>query len=246
MQMHDTSLGLEPGTVYRAEGSGPHGPVVFSFAFTTRHSDPTIRGATDAPRLMQELRGVGPEPQVLRLRQVHGTQVQSLAAATAGCEADGWLLDRPQPEVAAILVADCLPVALFAPSLGLAALAHCGHRGLSGRLLEAAARILRAQDAGAPLEAWLGPCIGACCYQVQADVADRFAAWPDALGPDPVRGFRLDLQKAAQLQLTELGVTLRGAVRECTHCRPERYWSYRRGDRNGGRQSLLGTLQRRP
>jgi hypothetical protein len=218
MQQQPVVRELSPDTPYSAASDG----LVFSFTFTSRQT-------------------CGREACALALRQVHGIGLQAVRPEHAGRAADGWIFEGPREESAAIFVADCLPVALFAPEAGRAAIAHCGHRGLSGRILYAAA----ARLGHGRLQAWLGPCIGRCCYQVQADVADRFAAWPESLAPHPDRGWRLDLQRAAALQLGEIGAEVGGAVPDCTHCAPGRYHSFRRdGAGSDGRQSLVATLRR--
>jgi polyphenol oxidase len=216
---------------------------LFSFAFTTRAlavPRDGVLGAPGAGRGEELLRELGAPEALLTLRQVHGNRLESVRPENAGREADGWLFEGPGRPAAAIFVADCLPVALFDRGGGRAALVHCGHRGLSARILEQAVRGLEPADE--PL-AWLGPCIRTCCYQVQADVADNFVDVPEALSPHPAGGWRLDLQKVAARQLSRLGARVAGAVQECTHCEAERYYSYRRGDREGGRHALVGTLR---
>lgn len=216
---------LQPDTVYRAATDGR----VFSFCFTTR----TRAGAADA---------------VLGLRQVHGCRLETVTPTAAGSEADGWVFDAPSRHHAAIRVADCLPVALYNPLSAKAAIVHCGHRGLSGGILQEAVLRLGGTrkaglEAGGTLQAWLGPCIGPCCYQVQMDVAERFADWPQALSTHPEIGYWLDLRAVAAAQLAELGAKVLGVVEECTYCRPDLYHSYRReGAGNNGRQSLIASL----
>jgi len=131
-----------------------------------------------------------PEPGPLRVRQVHGTRVVTPDEAPA--DADGFLLLAGDPW-AAISVADCAPVALFARDGSQGALVHSGWRGARDGIAPHAAERLRAR--GVPLAeivAFIGPCIHACCYPVGPEVTRAFPA--EALRPH-ADGMALDLPR---------------------------------------------------
>jgi YfiH family protein len=103
---------------------------------------------------------IGAQP--VWLRQVHGCHVLRVSASDAlqgPATADAaW---TSEPGVAcSVLVADCLPVLLAAPT-GVAA-AHAGWRGLAAGVLEGTVQALCDGTGTTPdaLCAWLGPCIG--------------------------------------------------------------------------------------
>jgi YfiH family protein len=238
LEARSAAAPMQPDTIYSYQGEADGSGTVFAFAFTTKD--------TEARAELHEVLDLD-DGRLHTLRQVHGRRVAPVRRESVNSEADGWLFDQPSPAVAAVFVADCLPVALYAPTQGRAALAHCGHRGLSGRILEEAVRLLRNGAPDAPVAAWLGPCIRPCCYQVQEDVARHFTTWPAALADHPQGGYRLNLQRVAELQLAELAADVAGAVPECTYCHAGRYWSYRRdGAGSRGRQSVVATLRKLP
>src|SRR5437868_8024372 len=107
-------------------------------------------------------------------RQVHGRSV--LCAGTPGVqvpEADAVVVRQPD-RPAAVLVADCVPIALAGP--GVAAAVHAGWRGLCAGVIEAAVAAARPRDSSSGgLSAWIGPCIGPCCFEVGPEVPERFA-----------------------------------------------------------------------
>jgi copper oxidase (laccase) domain-containing protein len=69
-----------------------------------------------------------------------------------------------------VRTADCLPLVLASPGEGIAVV-HAGWRGLAAGIVEAAVATFRKPEA---LAAVLGPAIGPCCFEVGAEVADRF------------------------------------------------------------------------
>jgi YfiH family protein len=170
------------------------------------------------------------------VRQVHGRGV--VCADVTGArlpEADAVVVREPD-RPAAVLVADCVPIALSGP--GVAAAVHAGWRGLCAGVIEAAVATA-APSSG--LSAWIGPCIGPCCFEVGAEVPEQFAAGHPA-APDcceQVAGrLHFDLPKAAASVLEACGVEVSGALDvPCTRCDP-RFFSHRR-DGTLERQALI-------
>jgi purine-nucleoside/S-methyl-5'-thioadenosine phosphorylase / adenosine deaminase len=113
-----------------------------------------------------------------RLRQVHGNRTVRAAMPTPAtlAEADIAITDELAIGVA-VQAADCVPLLLVDRRSGAVAAAHAGWRGMAARVPRSvvaamhAAFSTRAED----LIAALGPSIGACCYEVGADVYDAFA-----------------------------------------------------------------------
>lgn len=149
------------------------------------------------------------------------------------------------------LVADCLPIALVDPVQGVVAAVHAGWRGLAGEgptgILENTLSLMRESWKCDPadVQAWIGPAIGACCYEVGEEVAARF--------PGHVRhvdgSLRLDLRGAARSRLPGCGIH-DNAITElplCTSCREDLFFSHRRATRSGetttGRQGMFVWLE---
>ncbi|MEM6708233.1 MAG: laccase domain-containing protein [Pseudomonadota bacterium] len=92
-----------------------------------------------------------------------------------GPVADGCLVSE-SGQAAAVLTADCLPVALWADVVGgPVACVHAGWQGLYNGILERAVRALRKHVALAvPLQGWIGPAICGAHYEVARPLALRF------------------------------------------------------------------------
>jgi polyphenol oxidase len=131
-----------------------------------------------------------------------------------------------------VLTADCLPVALSGP--GGVAILHCGWRGLAAGILAAGAEAVAATDAA------VGPGIGACCYEVGAEVRGAFAG----LGDEVTSGRMLDLTEVARRLLREAGVERVEAADLCTSCEPGLFFSHRRDAGRTGRQAGLAWIER--
>jgi YfiH family protein len=166
-------------------------------------------------------------------KQVHGTRVITVDAATAGdaiAEADG-VATASRDLVALVLTADCLPVALATPKA--IAMLHAGWKGLADGVLGAGVEALRALDPGGAIHAAIGPAAGGCCYEVGDEVAARF---PDA----PRRADRtIDLKAIAARRLAAAGVAQVHDVGRCTMCEPGAFFSHRASGPVTGRQGGL-------
>jgi hypothetical protein len=182
------------------------------------------RGAPGLARLLPS--GVSPA----WLRQVHGARAREARPGPCG---DGDALLVAGPGVAAIVaVADCVPVLVSTPGGALAI--HAGWRGLVAGVVDAA---LARTEAPERANAWIGPAIGPCCYEVGLDVAERVAAVSDRSVVRPGPGLRphLDLASAAAAQLVAAGVRSIRHFDLCTRCHPELLWSHRREGESAGR-----------
>ena len=187
------------------------------------------------------------------LKQVHGSEVLVLDAATADGRGADACVTVQRHIACTIMVADCLPVLMTTEDGGVVAAAHAGWRGLAGvgtyagertgrGVLESAhesfsplAPVKRAQ-AAMKIIAWLGPCIGPSAFEVGEEVkaafemtqpqASRFFA---SAGPGK---YRADLAGLARHRLQALGVAdIYGNDSSpgwCTASNPSRFFSHRR------------------
>ena len=135
----------------------------------------------------------------------------------------------------AVLVADCLPIALADPQTATLVAVHAGWRGLAAGVLR---RALEEFD-GPPLAA-IGPAIGPCHYEVGYEVVDAVAAGTGGAARVERRDGRiyLDLPGTAAAVLGSMGVEGIERAELCTACEPNRLFSHRR-DGPTGRQALV-------
>jgi len=185
----------------------------------------------------ETLRRLAPAaPAVAWPRQVHSARV--LAAGGPGCRGDGdALVSTGEGLALCVVTADCVPVLLAGPRhqiTGLAAV-HAGWRGIASGVI--AATLAALPGALREWSAWVGPAIGACCYEVGPEVAGQVTAASDpaVARPGPAGKPHLDLHAAVRWQLAAAGVGEVVCVPGCTRCDEERLWSYRRDGKQAGR-----------
>lgn len=177
-----------------------------------------------------------PAQKILHFHQVHSDTLLSItdASVARACaqqpiqDADGWLLTPfPTGWGAAIVTADCVPVFVWSEDGQVAALAHCGWRGVVKGLAGKAARLLAKDTPASQLNAWLGPHIQTCCFEVQADVAVQFP--PDCVTNKGGKLF-VDLSAAIIQQLVQAGLakTAIHAPYYCTCGDRGNFFSWRR------------------
>jgi polyphenol oxidase len=229
-----------PGAVFVARDEPAGVLVAVSEGGTAPHGTPSPT-AFLARRFAQTL-GVSDLP-IVRASQVHGARVVTVTEPPprgdirdAGpCDA---LVTRLSGVALAVQTADCVPVLLAARD-AVGAI-HAGWRGAAADVTGVATEALIAiTDDPSSARAWLGPSIGACCYEVGREVAARFPA-PFARSSEDGR-FLLDLRAVVQSQLEAAGVARENITPYpfCTMCGGERFASYRRDREKAGRMIAL-------
>lgn len=177
------------------------------------------------------------------LRQVHGDTVVVVTSPGdgAGAVADASVTADPATALS-VLTADCAPVALSSAE-GVIGVVHAGWRGLLAGVVERAVDGMRALGA-TRIEAALGPCVHAGCYEFGAADLDAVAA---RLG-DGVRAQTsdgapaLDLPAGVRASLDRAGVALVHEDPTCTACSPH-HFSWRAG-RDDARQAMVVWISR--
>ena len=190
---------------------------------------------------------------VVLARQVHETTVRPCTAADTGkglwrerdYTADGLVTGEPELPLT-VFSADCGVILLYDPVRRAIGAVHAGWRGTAAGIAAKAVAAMTDAFGCRPedIRAAIGPCIGKCCFETDADVP---AAMVSALGEKAqpaieARGekFHVDLKAINALWLREAGVAAIDISPDCTACDPARYWSHRRvGDRRG---SLAGII----
>jgi len=165
------------------------------------------------------------------LRQVHGDRVVRVTepGEGAGEVADAAVCATPGCAIA-VLTADCAPVVLDSQE-GVFAVAHAGWVGLAAGVLERTVDAMREMGA-TEVQAVLGPCIHAGCYEFGPDDLDRVA---DRLG-GVVRSTTahgtpaLDLAAGVRVALGRVGVDRLHDVDVCTACSPDHFSWRARGE----------------
>jgi YfiH family protein len=219
-------------------------PVDLVVAFSGRGHAPEGE-PTPTPYLARNLsRAVGLDgTRIHWARQVHGVAAVTVGGDSGGAkepcagECDALATDR-RGEALVVQTADCVPILLA--GVRAVGAAHAGWRGTARNVAaEAVAAVRSLGEDPVELRAWIGPSIGACCYDVGGDVAAQFAGAFVRAGCGG--GFRLDLRAVNVAQLVEAGIP-REAIAvhpACTRCSGETYASWRRDGAKAGRMIAL-------
>ncbi len=145
-----------------------------------------------------------------------------------------------------IFTADCTPILLWDEKTGAVGAVHAGWRGtaqnIAGKTVEAMCRDLGCEAKN--IRAAIGPNIGQCCFETDAEVPQALVA---AFGPEArvfIRQngekFYPDLKKINALALQKAGLTHIHISADCTMCQPDRFWSHRvHGPARGSQGAII-------
>jgi polyphenol oxidase len=151
------------------------------------------------------------------VRQVAGENVVRVSEPGFAGEADALVTAEPDLCLS-VAVADCVPVA-FVGELEVG-MVHSGWRGTLAGVSGKAARSL----GEGRVQAYIGPSIRHCCYEVSPELAAEFAA---AFGDEVISGRHLSLQDAIRVDLESAGVEVND-LGLCSGCQPELFYSHRK------------------
>lgn len=195
-------------------------------------------------RLAREL-GV---PLVRILNMVHGTQVVRVDAHQPPVRTgDACITDQPGVSMM-ITTADCVPIFFHDPVRGAVGLAHAGWRGTVEGVARTTVEAMVSEFGCRPadLRVAVGPAIGPCCFEVDADVAEPFRqVFPGKdLVQERVNKFTVDLWRANERVLRVAGVREENILvsRVCTSCREDLFFSFRRDRKVTGRMAAVISL----
>jgi len=188
------------------------------------------------------------------VRQVHGNQVCSVDAAMlqrglTGITADALVTNLAQVTLG-VLVADCLPIVLYALDAPVIALVHAGRMGTYHRVVQHTLEVIEQRFATPPAQvhALLGPAIGACCYTLDIRAVrpfqDQFPTWEQFFIPHGPERWPMDLLTANTLQLRAAGVPAKqiDTASICTACHKHDLYSHRAEGQEAGRGMAIVAL----
>ena len=192
----------------------------------------------------------GEELTIARSNQVHGATVHSVDARNAGHRRNGdGLVTATRGVLLCVFTADCVPIHLVDSTARVIGALHAGWRGiLAGIAGEGVAAMTRLGAQPPRIRVATGPCIRQCCFEVDAELADRFGReipqsrhHRRAGGPGKAM---LDLGGIIREQFIHAGVAAEsiGQVGNCTKCRSDLYFSHRAaaGGTTGVQLSFIG------
>jgi polyphenol oxidase len=175
------------------------------------------------------------------LRQEHGTTVWSITEQNPkqiwGNLGDALVTNQPDHALS-ILTADCAPVALWTEG-GFVGAVHAGWKGLEAGVIEQTVETLRSESGGSAVFGWLGPCIGAECYEFGETelrlLTNRYG--PSVRSTTATGAAALDMTAGVRGALSNAGATWVGSANSCTAC--DEQWFSWRARKSSGRQALF-------
>lgn len=185
-------------------------------------------------------------------RQVHGDRIEVIEDKDAGRgshsiedaipDTDAMITTSNKVSIG-ILTADCVPVMIFDPVRPVIGVAHAGWKGTI--LMIATKTVLKMKESFGtdPSDCMvaLGPSIGPCCYEVGEDVISQF---DKVYGVGAcTKGNKLDLPRAVELQLINVGVKNISYDGACTACNLELFYSHRAENGVTGRMMSVMSMK---
>jgi YfiH family protein len=195
-------------------------------------------------RLREE---IGDAP-IARCHQVHGKTVRVVTRENISERPEGdGMVTAEHAILLAVASADCVPILMLDARSEIVAAIHAGWRGVIAGIAEEGVRAMESLGAKSDqIRAALGPSIGQCCFEVDEDLAHRFAREV----PNSARHARsgrpgkshLDLRAIITDQLMRMGLSRESinSVGPCTKCANDRFFSRRANASSGLQLSFIG------
>lgn len=183
-----------------------------------------------------------PYDRLTMTKQVHRDEVSVVTEETAGMgltrpmawESDALVTNLPNTPLAGFY-ADCVVTLLYDAVSGSCGVCHSGWRGTAMGILPKTVDVM-AERLGAKREslvAVIGPSIGQCCFETDADVPEAMEReMGDQVHPFvQARGekFYVDLQGINAMLLRGAGLDAGNIIDSglCTYCHSDEFWSHR-------------------
>jgi len=179
------------------------------------------------------------EGKLVLTRQTHSDIVRVVTARDARGidhrdypEADGLVTNEPGVALW-VFTADCTPILLYDPLTGAVGAVHAGWRGTASKIAAKAVRKMTEAFGSQPenIRAAIGPAIGQCCFETNADVPEAmlsaYGAGANAHILQRGEKYYVNLEALNTLALQEVGVRDITQSHICTKCQCHRFWSHR-------------------
>ena len=182
---------------------------------------------------------------VVLTRQVHTDIVRRVTKRDAAGlshrdypECDALITNDPGT-VLVVFTADCTPILLHDPVTGAVGAAHAGWRGTAASIAGITAQAMADAFGCDPanIRAAIGPNIGPCCFETDAEVPEAMLETYGEAAREWIRPtgnkFYVNLKAINALSLRQAGVCHIEISSACTACEHHRFWSHRvtRGER---------------
>lgn len=186
------------------------------------------------------------ENDIVMPRQTHGSKCVVVAESDVVTASELYgvdaLVTSCRGKVIGVNTADCLPVVLIDEINGVSGVAHAGWRGALAGVVQSALDGMLSQGASLDsIEAFMGPCICAECFEVGDEVASQFPAGNVKMMSKPhvdLAGYVADLLESAGIKGDRIH-----RPKECTKCNSEKYFSARASGVASGRNFTFAVIK---
>lgn len=172
------------------------------------------------------------------LAQVHGNRAVHAQAFAQPPQADASYTGQAGI-VLAVLTADCLPLLACTTDGRQVAAIHAGWRGLLAGVIGNTLSVFPKQET----LVWLGPAIGADCFEVGPEVRSAFvnksAEFTAAFKARDNDKWLANIYQLANIELANLGIHSVFGGGFCTVTEQQRFFSYRRCQQTGRTATLI-------
>lgn len=253
-ELVDRIQGVRHGFSTRVGGISPAPWNSLNLGFASGDEDERVRG--NWKRFLDST-GIGQKP-LVHLSQVHSATALTVVKTPEKPfnnhgEADALVSELPNVALA-VLAADCLPIVIVGGSPArIVGAVHSGWRGVvkqaAQKTIERMVALCDEEVSPGDFTVAIGPHIRQCCFEVGPEVVADFRKAGELADGEvkPGDGDRsyLDLAAITMRQLVALGVGPERieAVRHCTRCRPDLFFSYRGEGPNRGMQGATVALE---
>ncbi|MDD3363857.1 MAG: peptidoglycan editing factor PgeF [Syntrophomonas sp.] len=189
-------------------------------------------------------------------QQVHGNDIRrvnwidrgkgarSLSEVIMNC--DAMITNEPGIYLMSFY-ADCIPVYFYDPINRAIGMAHSGWKGTMKKIVVNTLEAMQKEfnTSANELQIFIGPGIGACCFEIQADllakVKAEFSSFHDIINNSENGFITWDLQETNLQLLVQQGLNPLNisTCKLCTACHADSFYSYRRENGDTGRMGAL-------
>ena len=193
------------------------------------------------------------DPRCLVLgQQVHGNTIRMVTSRDAkGLDhldypaCDGLITNQPGVGLV-VFTADCTPVLLWDSQTGAVGAVHAGWKGTAQDICGEAVKAMTNAYGCKPenIHAAIGPNIGQCCFETDADVPQALLKTYGNLVSDFIQQrenkYYVNLKAVNAYALNRAGVNNIDISHHCTACDPLRFWSHRKmGNQRGSQGAII-------
>ena len=172
------------------------------------------------------------------LEQTHSNIVIDAGQSTQLQQADASYTELAGV-VCVVMTADCLPLLICSTDGKKIAAIHAGWKGLLAGIISNTLAALKTSD----VLVWLGPAIGASCFEVGVEVREafvtKFAPFAAGFVQTSDNKYLADIYQLARIELAARDVHAVYGGDYCTFTEQERFYSYRRDAQTGRMATLI-------